>query len=151
MLSMGYGEAALSITLKELNPNDVLLTPEQEDNLRRHYNNLQKFRAAYGKPMTVTSGVRTPDRQAQIDALAGRQPRLASRHIAGDATDFADHDGSLAKFCLQNLHLLESCGLFIESPEYTPGWTHLQSAPPKSGRRVFLPYAGNPPVKKDKV
>jgi hypothetical protein len=145
------------ITLKELNPRNLPLTPDQEDNLRRHHANLQKFRGLYAKPMAVTSGVRTPDRQAEIDALAGRRPNFTSRHIAGDATDFADPDGSLGQYCLDNLSVLQICGLFLESPTYSltydetgqpHRWVHLQSFPPRSGKRVFQPYPGMPPQPK---
>lgn len=151
------------ITLKELNPRNLVLTPDQEDNLKRHHANLQKFRTIYGKPMVVTSGVRDEERQKDIDTLAGRTPRLASRHIAGDATDFRDSDGSLGQWCLDNLHVLEWCGLYLEDPSFTVTydedgtahrWTHLQSFPPRSSRRVFVPYPGpppQPPNRKDRV
>lgn len=148
------------IILKELNPRNLTLTPDQEMNLRRHHANLQKFRAAYGKPMVVTSGVRDEERQRDIDTLAGRTPRLASRHIAGDATDFADPDGALGQFCLDNEGLLVQCGLYLEDPHYTVTfddngapirWTHLQSFPPRSARRVFVPYPGPPPIFRRKV
>lgn len=143
------------ITLQELNPRNLPLTPDQEDNLRRHHANLQKFRGIYGKPMVVTSGVRDEQRQIEIDTLAGRRPRLGSRHIQGDATDFRDTDGSLGQYCLDNLHVLEACGLYLESPAYTVTydadgtahrWVHLQSFPPRSGKRVFQPYPGPPPL-----
>jgi hypothetical protein len=148
------------ITLKELNPRGLELTPDQEANLRRHHANLQKFRAAFGKPMVVTSGVRTPDRQAEIDALAGRRPNLTSRHIAGDATDFRDTDGELGRFCVENEQVLVQCGLYAESPEYTVTydedgnphrWLHLQSFPPRSHRRIFQPYPGPPPQPRRKA
>ena len=35
--------------------------------------------------------------------------------------------------------VLEQHGLYRESPEKTPGWTHLQTRAPGSGRRTFQP------------
>ena len=35
--------------------------------------------------------------------------------------------------------LLVKHDLYLEDPDYTPTWTHLQSLPPKSGKRVFIP------------
>lgn len=144
------------ITLKELNPRALPLTPDQRDNLIRHHANLQRLRAIYGKPMRVTSGVRDEERQKEIDALAGRTPRLTSRHIAGDATDFADDAaGSFGQWCLDNLAVLEQCHLYLEDPRYCVTydekgaphrWVHLQSFPPRSGKRVFQPYASPPPL-----
>lgn len=35
--------------------------------------------------------------------------------------------------------MLEKHGLFREAPQSTPGWTHLTTKPPHSGRRTFIP------------
>lgn len=93
---------------------------------------LNKFRAAYGKPMLVTSGYRP----GKYNTAAGGAK--ASSHLTCQACDFADPDGSLARFCLQNLPLLESCGVWLESPAKTKGWIHLQIRP-VPGQRVFQP------------
>lgn len=70
----------------------------------------------------------------------------ASRHIAGQAIDVEDTppERPLARFCLQRLDLLEELDLWLEDPRWTPTWVHLQSVPPGSGRRVFIPSARPP-------
>jgi hypothetical protein len=83
--------------------------------------------------MIVTSGYR-PEK---INKAVGGRPN--SLHMTCQACDFDDRTGQLAVFCLTNLNVLATCGLWIESPKYTKGWIHMQSMPPKSGRRVFVP------------
>lgn len=63
-----------------------------------------------------------------------------SKHITCEAVDIADNDGKLKSWCLQNLEVLEDLGLWMESPEFTPTWVHIQIVPPHSGHRVFIPY-----------
>lgn len=82
----------------------------------------------------VSSGWRPP----QINAGVGGATR--SRHLSGEAIDFYDPDGKLDAFCLaQADRVLRDLGLWLEAPQVTPGWCHVQTKPPKSGRRVFLP------------
>lgn len=110
------------------------LDEEQERNLEHLLECLNKFRVLFGRPMTVSSGYRPAAINAKVKGAAKR-----SNHISCLACDFKDVDGYLANWCLKNLDKLEQCGLFLESPAHTPGWTHLQAVPPKSGNRVFLP------------
>lgn len=109
-------------------------TKEVSDNIDKLLISLNKFRAAYDKPMTVSSGWRPPSVNADIANAAKK-----SNHMIGLACDFKDSDGSLDKFCMDNLKLLEQCGLWLEHPDSSPGWTHLQCISPKSGNRVFRP------------
>lgn len=109
------------------------LTKEMEANLVKLLDCLNKFRQAYGKPMTVSSGYRPPEQ----NAAAGGANK--SNHMICLAADFRDTDGQLDAFCLKNLKLLEQCGLYLEDPASTPGWCHLQAISPKSGNRVFKP------------
>lgn len=65
---------------------------------------------------------------------------IASKHITCQAVDLRDHgDRSLARWCLKNLHVLEEQGLYMENPQWTPTWVHLQTIAPRSGRRVYVP------------
>lgn len=113
---------------------DYPLTPEMEANLTKLLECLNKFRAMYGKPMYVSSGYRPAAINATVKGAAKK-----SNHMICLATDFADKDGELDKWCLDNLDKLEECGLYLEDPAATPGWAHLQCVPPKSGKRVFKP------------
>lgn len=63
----------------------------------------------------------------------------ASNHLTGHAVDLADPDKRLSKIILGNVDVLEECELWLESPEYTKTWIHLQSKPPKSGKLIFIP------------
>lgn len=113
------------------------LTPELEANLERLLIALNEFRQAYGKPMHISSLYR-PE---AINKAAGGAKK--SNHLVCLACDFSDPDGKLAEFCIQNLDLLERCGLYMEHPSVTKtktgGWVHLQCVGPKSGKRVFYP------------
>lgn len=62
-----------------------------------------------------------------------------SRHLTCQAVDLRDADGVLDAWCMSNLQALEGLGLWLEHPEATPGWCHVQTVPPRSGRRVFDP------------
>lgn len=63
-----------------------------------------------------------------------------STHISGQGIDLQDlDDRSLARWCLRNLDRLEGLGLYMEDPRWTPSWVHLQSVPPGSGKRVYVP------------
>jgi len=114
--------------------NATEYSQEISDNLDKLLVALNKFRSAFGKPMTVSSGWRPPSVNANVPGAAKK-----SNHMLGLACDFKDIDGSLDAFCATNLKLLESCGLYLEDPKSTPGWCHLQCVPPKSGKRIFQP------------
>jgi hypothetical protein len=107
------------------------LTTELFLNLSELLTCLNVVRAAYGKPMYVTSGYRP----GRFNKAAGGAK--GSAHLTCQACDFADGDGALAKWLLANLHVLEEAGLWLESPAKTKGWVHLQSRP--VGPRVFMP------------
>ena len=95
---------------------------------------LNKFRTIYGKPMVINSGLRSAEQNGSIPGAAKK-----SNHLLGLAADIRDRDRSLAKYCLENLNILQECGLWMEDPQATPTWCHLQCVPPRSGSRVFKP------------
>ena len=70
-------------------------------------------------------------------ALPNASPR--SKHLSCQAIDLDDASGALDAWCMGNLAVLEAIGLWLEHPDATPGWCHLQVVPPRSGRRVFMP------------
>lgn len=59
--------------------------------------------------------------------------------LAGDLHDWPDR--RLARWSLRNLDVLETHGLYMEDPRWTPSWVHWQIVAPGSGRRVFIPSA----------
>ena len=112
-------------------PNEY--TQEISDNLDELLIKLNKFRAAYGKPMYCSSGWRPLSVNNRVSKAK------KSKHMLGQAADFVDKDKELAKFCLQNEELLIKIGLWMEHPDYTSSWCHFQSVPPKSGKRYYIP------------
>lgn len=119
------------ITLRELNPHNYLPTPEQDKNLAVLLEKINKIRMLYGKPMIVTSGLRSIADQARINPGAPK-----SKHLIGAAVDIAD-DGSLYKWLKSNPELLIEVGLWCE--ERQGPWQHFQCIPPNSGNRWFIP------------
>ena len=133
-----------------LKGRDVLypLSEEQEDNLVKLLTAINPIREAWGRPMSVSSCYRPAAINAKVAGAA-----KASAHMMCQAVDIVDKDGSLADWSLQNLTLLEKHGIFLEDPRYTyiidgegnriDGWCHYDIRGPKSGKRVFIPYAGS--------
>lgn len=97
-----------------------------------------------------------------IDAVTGTptasgwRPRAINARVAGgplhpaaEAIDVRDTpDRGFARWCLRNIELLAEIGLWMEDPQWTPTWVHLQKRPPRSGRRVFIPRQTPPLVAK---
>jgi len=106
-------------------------------------NRINKVRAAYGKPMIVTSGLRTIEHHLEIYKKKGitdlRKIPMGSLHLNGCAVDISDPKRELQKFITSHVQLLESVGLWIESFAFTSTWVHFQIKPPLSGRRFFMP------------
>ena len=82
----------------------------------------------------VNSGWRPPSVNAATPNAAAR-----SKHMDCLAIDISDPDGDLDEWCMDHQEVLQSIGLWLEHPAATKGWCHLQTIPPKSGKRVFYP------------
>lgn len=126
------------ISMKELNPHGYPVNDVIEKNLKILHERMNELRAAYGKPMVVTSGLRSDEKQAELIAQ-GKSKATASRHLAGAACDILDRTGKLGVWCLNNEDVLRRIGLWCEHPDYTKGWVHFQIMAPKSGKRFFIP------------
>ena len=85
-----------------------------------------------------------------IDSLnSGWRPRAVneatsnaatgSKHITGQAADIPDRDRALSDWAVHSVPVLEDLGLFIEDPRWCPSWLHVQTVPPRSGKRIFIP------------
>lgn len=106
------------------------LTPELEANLSRLVIAVNKLRSKYGKPMFVSSGYRP----GRFNLMANGA--VHSTHLVCQAVDFKDADGAIKTFCAPAV--LEECGLYMEHPDSTPVWCHVQIRPTKN--RIFKPY-----------
>lgn len=111
--------------------DEKFITPEIEANIKGLLDRVNPIRLIWGKPMVVSSGFRNPERNAAVGG------RTKSQHMLGKALDIRDPDGTLARWLLDNIFLLEEYGLWLEDPRYTKGWVHLDTRPRKN--RVFIP------------
>lgn len=105
------------------------LSLDQQKNLDRLLVAVNIVRAAYGKPLHVTSGYRP----GKYNVAAGGAK--ASCHLTCEAVDFEDRSRDFTKWCISHLEILEKAGLWMESPLDTATWVHLQTRPVKN--RVF--------------
>lgn len=62
-----------------------------------------------------------------------------SSHKEGKAVDRYDPKNEIDAWCMDNLCRLEECGIYIEHPDATDGWSHWTIRAPNSRRRVFYP------------
>ncbi len=115
------------------------LSTDIQCNIKHLHKVVNVIRQRYGKPMTVTSGLRLPEHN---DATSNAAKRSA--HLTGEAIDVRDVDGSLMRWVLQNLSLMQELGIYIEDFRWTRSktkgyWVHLGTRKPSSGRRIFIP------------
>lgn len=129
----------MSISKREiLMGRDISHKDEYNDTISQNIDKLlvplNKLRTKYGLPLKISSGWRPPSLNSKVKGAAPK-----SNHQKGLACDFFDPEGKLDAWCMQNLDFLEEIGLWLEHPDATPKWCHLQCVPPKSGKRVFRP------------
>lgn len=122
------------ITMQELNPHGYEPSPEVLANLKDLLAKLNAVRTLYGKPMVINSGLRSQEDQERINPKAPK-----SKHLMGQAADIRDVDGKFTDWIKANMSTMENIGFWFEDFAHTIGWCHMQSTPPGSGRRVFIP------------
>lgn len=110
------------------------LTFELMENAIETVEKVNTLLAAFGSTRKVTSGYRPPEINAKIVGAAKK-----SNHMLCKACDLADVDGKLDQWCMDNQDKLAEIGLWLEHPSKTKNWCHLQTVPPRSGNRVFMP------------
>lgn len=116
------------------------LDAELFDNLQILADRLNKFFEAYSGPLRITSGYRP------LEANAAAGGAKQSKHMICAAADIADADCKVWDYCLRNLELAATLGLWFEDKRWTPTWVHLQIQAPKSGKRIFVPNASPAPA-----
>jgi uncharacterized protein YcbK (DUF882 family) len=137
------------ISMNELLSGNKLEDQPQEtqDSLNDLLEKMNKVREAYGKPMTISSGLRSMQHHLEIYAAKGITDKskipLKSNHLYGKACDVADADGKLKEWVKANISLMEEIGFWFESFDATPSWVHFQTQPFGSykpgGTRFFKP------------
>lgn len=103
------------------------LTAELEQNLMKLVEAIQKLEVAYGKPFSVSSGYRP----GWYNRAAGGAP--GSAHMLCEAVDLHDRDNSIKKWITEDI--LTKYDLYMEDPDKTLTWIHLQVRPTHS--RIF--------------
>lgn len=97
----------------------------------------------YQPSKVFTSCLRSKEKQIAVYKAKGitdiKKIPMGSAHLSGCAVDIEDADGKLKAWLLKNENKLAELGLYVEHPDYCKGWAHLQSVPPKSGKRFFIP------------
>jgi len=101
---------------------------------------------AHSAGITIPTNPRTGSvvssgwRPASVNAAT---PNAApnSKHMTGQAIDLYDPDGDLDEWLMtpDGQKTMADIGLWHENPAATKGWAHVQSIPPRSGRRTFFP------------
>lgn len=81
----------------------------------------------------ITSGYRDPTSNA---AAGGAK---YSWHMRGLAVDIDDLAGNFGAWLMEDESRLRRHGLYAEDPRFTKSWVHLQTEPPRSGKRIFRP------------
>lgn len=138
----------MAINMQEILGKNVKIEDQPQNiqsNLATLLDKVNKLRALYGKPLIVTSGLRTMAQHLAIYAQKGITDKtkipMKSNHLFGSAVDFSDPDLSITKWLKDNPKVLEDCGLFCE--EGNSNWVHCQSVPfgsyKKGGTRWFRP------------
>lgn len=105
---------------------------------------------ACGFKTGVASGWRPPAYNAELRRKfiagepGGANTAVRSRHMTGEAIDLTDTaEQQIALHLFANPELLIEHGLYMEHPVATKGmrtnWCHLQTQPPRSGNRIFVP------------
>lgn len=139
----------MAITFKEVqgrhNVADIPIA--HQHNIEELLKRINILRAAYGKPLRVTSGYRSMQDHLRIYSQKGITDKskipMGSQHLYGCAVDFADPKGELQAWILANPQVIEQADLYLEDFKATKGWVHCQWKPFRSykagGTRFFMP------------
>lgn len=104
-------------------------------NLQILLERVNKIREEWGKPMIVTSGLRTMEDHLRIyrekaakEGIPFDESKVpkSSKHLFGEAADFFDSKRELQAWCKDNEKLLGDIGIWMESFDSTPNWCHFQ-------------------------
>lgn len=114
---------------------------EIQKNLAILLERVNKIRTQWGKPMIVTSGLRTMEDHLRIYKEKGitdpKKIPMKSRHLTGAAVDVADPKLALTAWLKKDKSILEKAELWCE--DGNSNWVHFQILPPVSGNRWFRP------------
>ena len=114
--------------------------------------NAERLLDAVGRLETMASadGVEFPDNPVTGSGGSGAtyggfrpqdctQGALHSSHKEALAVDRFDPKDKIDEWCMKNLDAVRACGIYIEHPSATQGWSHWTVRAPRSGKTVFMP------------
>ena len=110
------------------------LTDDKRSNAEEMIDKANQLLERFGETRKVNSGWRPASINSATVGAAQK-----SKHMTCEAIDLEDKDGSFGRWCLENLDVLQELGLWMENPEKTKTWVHVQTIAPRSGNRVFNP------------
>ncbi len=122
------------------------LSPEIQMNLNMLLERVNRVRTLWGKPMTVTSGLRTKEDHIRIyKEIAAKKGvkfniskvPMGSQHLKGFAVDIYDPGLVITAWLKANPDILKDNELWCEAGN--SNWVHFQGVAPASGKRWFLP------------
>lgn len=123
---------------------DNPLSDEQKINAAETIKRTNLLLDKFSQKRHVNSGYRPAALNAAIGGAKG------SKHMSCQAIDLEDNDGKLKDFIIMNLELCQKIGLWFENPSWTHtedgegSWMHMQTCPPASGKRFFIPNSNAP-------
>lgn len=112
-------------------------TDEVKANAAILLDKVNKFLSDIGQngPFTISSGFRTA-----VSNAATPNAAKSSGHMKGLAIDIHDNDHELSDEIKDNADLLRTYGLFLENPNATASWAHLDMVHrPDRPNRIFNP------------
>ena len=100
--------------------------------------------------LAIADGIEFPDNPATGSGVSGetyggfrpQSCRIGAPHSAhkeGFAVDRYDPKGLIDSWCMANQAKLAACGIYLEHPSKTIGWSHWTTRAPLSRNRVFMP------------
>lgn len=121
------------------------VTPERVDNAEKLLDacsDLEVFARQDGVEFPLNPITGTPISGVQFGGFRPQSCTVGAKksaHKDGMAVDRYDPDDKIDAWCMANLRRLEWCGIYLEHPDDTPGWSHWSTKRPGSGNRVFHP------------
>jgi hypothetical protein len=110
---------------------DFPLDMRQAMNMADLLSRINHLIAALKISTRVTSGYRPSAINKKIGGAK------MSTHTVCAGIDLLDTQGDIGKMLKANVKILEEYGLYLENPDYTKGWVHLDTKTRKN--RIFIP------------
>jgi hypothetical protein len=125
----------LVVGIKEYLMGRDITHPVSEQQLRNACDLLARVNYLLGLLQFSGAKVSSGYRPSAINSSVGGAKKSA--HIDCMGIDLEDSSGYLAFIISRDTSILDICDLWLESPEYTDGWVHLDTK--KRRNRIFIP------------